>query len=80
MSADPEITPKVLLDHLQAMSQSLREEIRAVRADVRQVGERVDRVERNLTAQIDALDRRLDELEVQTLPRRVTALEAKVGR
>ncbi len=38
----------------------------------------MDRMERNLTAQIDGIDKRLDEIEIENMPKRVTALEAAV--
>jgi len=39
---------------------------------------RMDRMERNLTAQIEAIDKRLDAVEIEELPKRVQKLEKMV--
>jgi hypothetical protein len=84
--AEPEITPKILLDHLQAMGQALTQQIGDMKDELRaaeqrlghRVGrleDRVDQLGGSLSRQIDGIDKRLDELEIAQLPRRVAALE-----
>jgi hypothetical protein len=85
---ESEITPKVLLDHLQGMGQALGQQISVVRDELRAVEQRlgdrirhlesrVARSETTLSQQIDGIDKRLDELEIVQLPRRVAALERR---
>lgn len=85
---ESEITPKVLLDHLQAVGQALGQQISAVRAElhaveqrlgdrIRHLEGRVARSETTLSQQIDGIDKRLDELEIVQSPRRVAALEQR---
>lgn len=80
---DDDITLKTVLEHIQNMQrtftlshQELKKEIRSVE---RRLGHRIDLVEANLTTQIDAIDKRLDTIEIEKLPQRVTKLEIAAG-
>jgi len=86
---DRDITGKVLLEHMQAMQRVLKEELESVRdelavlrtsltGEMREVKDVLRMLEARLTIQIDAIDKRLDAVEIESLPRRVAALEAKV--
>lgn len=86
MPDDADITPAVLLQHMQAMEGRLMHKIDTVDQKVEHLEVRMDRMdakmdrmERNLTNQIDAIDKRLDEIEIELLPKRVKALERAVG-
>lgn len=67
------ITSAVLLDHMRGMEGRLHTEIKEVRLDLRSTEarliDRIDRVERNLTVQIEGLDHRLDDIEVSQIPK-----------
>ncbi len=81
---DSDITARMLLEHLRQMEQRLTASIQGVQADVRAVEakltRRIDRLETNLATQLDAIDRRVDGLEMEHLPRRVAGLEQRLGR
>ena len=84
-SSEPDITPKILLEHIQQMGQTLQQlDLRGVETRLSgrmdELERRIDRVERNLSTQIDGIDRRLDEIEIEGLPSRVATLEQKIGR
>jgi hypothetical protein len=69
------ITNRVLLEHMQAMRHAI--EMRMDRME-----KRIDRLDGNVRLifiQISNIDERLDEIELEELPRRVTALERKSG-
>lgn len=66
-----EITLKIIFDHITAMEQRLTGRIDRVEKTVVQV-------EARLLAQIDAIDDRLDLIEIETLPSRVKSLETAV--
>jgi hypothetical protein len=84
------VTPAVLLDHMRGMEHRLKEDFRrgmkqeigGVRGELKATENRlmvrIDRAERNLTFQIDAVDQRLDAIEIENLPKRVTRLEKVV--
>lgn len=83
---EEEITLKTVLDHIQAMGAQLRQQMTEVEGRVikrmDQIEGRLSRLEetvaknhRNLTQQIDAIDKRLDEIEIESLPQRVTRIE-----
>jgi predicted nucleic acid-binding Zn-ribbon protein len=90
---EAEITPAVLLQHMQRLHETLRADIQGlgVRMDrleqrmdrveqrLDRGEQRIDRLERNLTQQLDGIDRRLDILEIEKLPARVTSLEKMVN-
>ena len=79
------ITLQILLDHIRGLRggiDAVRSEVvvgrTALTGEVVEVKNMLRKVERNLTAQIDAIDKRLDELEIEYLPRRIAALEAAI--
>jgi len=81
-----EITLKTVIEHIQAQGVEFRGEFRKVqeRIDVlsttiNNLRETVERNHRNLTVQIDAIDKRLDAIEIENLPRRITTLERSVA-
>lgn len=80
---DSEITPAILLQHMQAMRFELTTQIKNLdmktTASEKHLTERIDRLDRNLTRQIDAIDQRLDAIEIEMLPKRVQALEQAIG-
>ena len=74
-----DITPKILLEHMQNMQGVLTKAIRDVREEIRDVrtdlGGRIDRLEKKvdqnhaiLSMQISNLDERLDDLEIVQVP------------
>jgi hypothetical protein len=77
------ITLKHLLIHMQGMEQRLDKKIDGVEQRLDRnidsvkvkLTRRIDSLERNLTMQIDIIDKRLDAIEIENLPRRITALE-----
>ena len=82
MSHEPDITPGILLTHMRGMEQRLVQRIDKLegRIDGMEQGignltHRIDRLDINLTRQIGAIDRRLDTIEIESLPRRVAVLE-----
>lgn len=81
-----EITFKTVIEHIQAQGVEFRGAFRAVNERIdalsTQVGtlrESVERNHRNLTTQINAIDKRLDAIEIENLPRRVATLERSVA-
>ncbi|MDD4628671.1 MAG: hypothetical protein PHE68_04755 [Candidatus Peribacteraceae bacterium] len=66
------VTPTVLLQHMQGMEQRLTSRMDGL-------GNKMDRMHVNLSAQIDAIDQRLDVIEIENLPKRVAKLERVVG-
>ncbi len=88
---DTEITPKLLLEHMQAMQVDLSRKIdtMAGRVDalaegmgnrITRVEDSIQRLERKidtLTIGVDAIDARLDAIEIEKLPHRVKILEAR---
>ncbi|MBU0766182.1 hypothetical protein KKF55_00115 [Patescibacteria group bacterium] len=86
---DNEITLKVLLDHIQGMRNDLTQRMDKLehRLSNRMDGleKRMDGMEQRmekrfdqLVFQIDAIDKRLDAVEIEELPKRVTKLEEAV--
>lgn len=84
MAPDDEITPKVLLEHLQQMELRIGLKVEAVRvelkADIVDLRQKVERMERNLSGQMETIDERLDAIEIERLPRRVGVLEQAMGK
>ena len=81
-----EITLKTIVDHIQAQGMEFRGEFRSVheRLDglstkIDNLRDTVERNHRNLTAQIDAIDKRLDAIEIENVPQRVATLERSVA-
>ena len=54
--------------------------VEGVEGRLARVEKKLQLVEVNLSRQIDGIDRRLDEIEIEQLPKRVTALEAAATR
>jgi len=83
-SKAPKITLRILLDHIQYLGRSVHQEIESLKVEMRslegRLNDRIDRVDRNLTRQIDAIDQRLDAFEAELLPQRVKAIERTIGR
>lgn len=88
--AQPRITLRVILQHMQAMEHRLMSTLgsRIDSLDTRLSGKieslatRMDRMERkmdNHTLQLDAIDKRLDAVEIEDLPKRVRRLERHTG-
>ncbi|MDB4979116.1 MAG: hypothetical protein JWM56_1302 [Candidatus Peribacteria bacterium] len=89
MKDDTDITPKILLQHMQAMQAalidrmnvmhgSLQKDIVAVQGEVHILRTEHQRLERKidtLTLGVDSIDARLDTIEIEKLPQRVKALE-----
>lgn len=67
-----EITLGTIMEHLQALEMRMNK-----RFD--NVDGRIDRLERNLTRQIEAIDKRLDAVEIEQLPKRVSRIEKHLG-
>lgn len=72
MNSKDDITLKTILEHMRVMEDRLLTEIQEVRSDLgateARLNTRIDRMEHNLTTQIDGLDRRLDDIEVSQIP------------
>lgn len=89
------ITHTILLDHMHGMEHRLRMEFKnsidsaintseqrlrtEIRASEQRTSERIAHLGQRLTFQIDAIDQRLDAVEIENLPKRVTRLEKAVG-
>lgn len=80
-TGDSDITLLTVLQHMQAMEQRLIERIEGVRDDL---SGRIDRLEAKVdhnhiqvTAQLDAIDRRLDDVEVVEIPKLKKAVGMK---
>ena len=76
---DSDITPAILLKHMQAMEQRLGGRIDGVKNDVQRLEIKSDRSHALLSNQIATIDQRLDAVEIEYLPKRVTRLEKVVG-
>lgn len=78
MDPSKDITPAVLLAHIQAVGNDVRTLDTRLGTVERSLGSRIDRLQSNLTAQINAIDKRLDAVEIEFLPKRVRSLEQAV--
>lgn len=76
---DSDITLGTILEHMRGMEERIgqRFENVACRLDRLELGQQ--RLERNLTAQIDAIDKRLDAVEIEHLPKRMSRVERHLG-
>ena len=85
-----DITMHDLLAHMQNMQRVMREELvniqkglalarTSLTGEAREVKNMIRNSESRLTAQIDAIDARLDEIEIELLPKRIAVLEKAVG-
>ncbi len=82
MAEDQDITPAILLRHMQAMESRIMERFGKVDARFAQVDARFAKLEHRmdvLTTGVDNIDKRLDDIEIELLPKRVAALEEAVG-
>ena len=70
-----DITLQTVLRHMQAMESRMMERFDAIDTRFDRLEAKVDRNHAQLTFQIDAIDRRLDEVEVTEVP----ALKKAVG-
>lgn len=70
--AQERITLRHVLSHVQGMEIRINQRFDAV-------DERFNRLERNLTFQIDAIDKRLDAVEIEYLPKRTDRIEKHLG-
>mgnify|MGYP001595784984 CR=1 FL=1 len=73
---DSDITPAVLLQHMQGMKYELKQDIHGLAKRMDRFEERMDQLEHkvdrgfaHLTVRIGNIDERLDEIEVGELPR-----------
>ena len=77
------IDVKMLLEHMQGMERRLIKRIDGVETKLSKridgLEDRIYRVATNLTLQIDGIDKRLDNIEIETLPERVVVLEQHCG-
>jgi chromosome segregation ATPase len=91
MADTPDIPFRVLLDHIQAIGNELRTDIRALRTDIANVHVRIDRLDQKLSDRIDtvearltwkigALDKRLDDIEIKELPKRIASNSRRITR
>jgi archaellum component FlaC len=82
MAKRTRITAGTILKHMQAMEKRLTVRISSVEigldSRINALDEKFSRRFDNLSFQIDAIDKRLDAIEIEDLPRRVKRLEAKV--
>ncbi len=90
MADDQDITPAILLRHMQGMEQRMLQKIEQVRAELltgiqtlrKDTQESLEVLRRQislLSTQIGNMDPRLDEMEIVLLPRRVAVREEAVG-
>lgn len=81
-----EITLNIVLEHLSSMEQRLSGKINEVNdrvtgvhtglsTSISNLGTQMHAMEQRLLRQIDAIDERLDDIEIETLPQRVAQLE-----
>ena len=79
MAQNDDITMQTLLQHMQGMEQRLMEKIEGIQIDMKNLEHKVDRGFAQTGIQIDNIDKRLDAIEIEQLPKRVTKLEAAMG-
>ena len=72
---DKDITLRTILDHMRGMEDRINKRFDVVHLRFNAVDARIDLLGRNLTRQIDAIDKRLDEIEIEKLPQRVVRIE-----
>jgi hypothetical protein len=71
-----DITMHMLLEHQQAMKIELLQQMRDMRKElVSELRTDMRNMERRLTRQIDGIDKRLDAIEIEELPKRVSRIE-----
>jgi hypothetical protein len=77
--AENDITLGTVMQHMQHLHGIVLAHFDRLEAKFDQLETKVDRNHINLSSQIEAIDKRLDSIEIEALPRRVTVLEKKVG-
>lgn len=89
-----EITLKTVLEHMTAMEQRLagrlggvesrlgavETRINGVETRLGGVERRIESLDASLSRQIDGIDKRLDEVEIERLPKRMAVVEAALSR
>lgn len=77
--ADDGITLKMVMEHMEHRDKRLMEHMQIVMNELRdlrkEMNSRFTSLERRLTMQIDAIDQRLDAVEIENLPKRVRRIE-----
>lgn len=81
--ADDGITLKMVMEHMQHQGQILMDEIKNVRQEMgegfRRVYSDMQKMEHRLVIQIDAIDQRLDAIEIENIPKRMCKVEKHLG-
>lgn len=72
---ESDITLGTILEHLRAFEGRMLNRFTDLEGRMNSLEQRVDRMDRNLTRQINAIDQRLDAVEIEQLPKRVTRIE-----
>lgn len=80
---ESDITLGTILEHMRGMESRIMAELHETDG---RLTKRIDsleanlvRIHRNLSGQIDQLDKRLDAIEIEELPKRVTRIERHLG-
>ncbi len=69
MAQDKDITPAILLQHMQGMEQRLREDFMAqILESEGRLTQKIEFSERNIIRQIDGIDERVDDIETVQIP------------
>lgn len=85
MTQDNEITLAMILQHMQGMEHRLRTEFRTeigtlrieLKTDISSLSNKVDRHYTLLSGQIDAIDKRLDDVEIVQIPNIWKAIQTR---
>ena len=72
---DKDITLRTILDHMRGLEDRINKRFDGIDMRFNAVDARIDLLGRNLTRQINAIDKRLDEIEIAKLPQRVERIE-----
>ena len=73
--ADMDVTLGAVMEHLRAMEGRINKRFENADFRLERIESGQQRMERNLTRQIDGIDKRLDEIEIEKLPQRVDRIE-----
>jgi hypothetical protein len=73
--ADKDVTLGAVMEHLRAMEGRINKRFESADLRLERIESGQQRMERNLTRQIDGIDKRLDEIEIEKLPERVDRIE-----
>ena len=74
-----DVTLKTVLDTLAAMEQRMSLRFDGANEQMTGLERKIQGNETKLSRQIDAIDSRLDDIEIETLPNRVAKLEASLA-